>query len=1265
GDPESSTGEAADPEELLEIQEASLSYYSPNDYAILFVGLIDNDDQDITFSSEVSSLYNVMVNTHHLNPNNIIILYGNGRSSTGGLPANRPVQKATFENLKAAFAKMDRVMNSDSRLFVYIGDHGSGYATNAHSGFTTEEKICAYADNYWGYTKFDAYDFRNALYQIRSGYVTLAFSACFSGGMLDEIINPATGAVKNYTGQAHFAGGAVANHYQYGWFRSGEPCVYEELVSETKFLGIFTIDEDYETIRTWTGALAEGLRNNSSINSAFGYAEQYYYKSVKYNDWSASYPNDGGDYPIDGIRYENGVRYTVPEGVKSHPWHAGENFAIFNSAVPKFFSPPSPYVTSVSDSSITVKWDFAWYDYYVVQWREREGGRWSQRKVTAQEYARNGYSFTINNLAGGKTYDVCVRAEDRILSLKLSSFNSQNIQGTTNKKLTKPQYKTTVSANSVAITITNRDYNESGYTVKYRDLTTNVEKVVTLGNGVTRYTINGLTDGTRYSISIKANGGKYSINTSGYSYRNLDSDWSEKTLYTAKKLIAPNLRMGDDSTDVMSTVTPKGDVSWRGGAIDQSLITGYEYRYREVGSSTWVTYGAPTTTYVSPNLPSGRYEFQFRALGNNLKDGSRNATVDSAWSSIYVTEVAKRFVVTTLADDPNHRGSLRYAINHLADKDMIILAPERIDEYSSTNNTIRLDSTMTITRSVTIDASRCMNADGTPGLIIDANGKQAFNFGENATNVSINGLTIKNASTTSDGGAIFSNAQNLTVMNCVFEDNHANNGGVIWVNKGVNVTIKNSVFSGNVTTHSGAVHIYNVKNGAITISDSKFIGNTSNRATYTDNGSAIHGGGAVFIENTNQLAPVTISGCEFIGNESINARGGAIAFGAGSIATITDSVFDGNTSLWSGGAIEAWSSNVTIDGSLFTGNSATDAGQGYGGAYSAKQSTTKIIKSEFADNYANQQGGALYIAGGSSAMDDVSFHGNSARVGGGAIKMEWSRNTLVNSLLYGNRSLNGLGDAFSLSSTGATSDTETSLSVNNTTIVDNSASQGSTVFIFTQTSKKAAKLNVVNSIVLPKSDGGARALGFEGAFATVTATNVLSTDPSEWNTTTNFWTYDPSKPLFTDAANGDYTLAPNSQAFNRGTDLYTTSDAATVDAMRDLAGAPRQVGGRVDLGAYELQTYETRTWTVTSALDALEEGTLRYALMNAHERDVVLFDESLKGKTISLTNGELPIAEGITIDALNLSAAEENRPGLTISGLGTSRVFNVWKDAGD
>ncbi|MBR0226439.1 MAG: hypothetical protein IJL92_10315, partial [Thermoguttaceae bacterium] len=613
-----------------------------------------------------------------------------------------------------------------------------------------------------------------------------------------------------------------------------------------------------------------------------------------------------------------------------------------------------------------------------------------------------------------------------------------------------------------------------------------------------------------------------------------------------------------------------------------------------------------------------------------------------------------------------------YAINHLADKDMIILAPERIVGYSSANKTIRLDSTMTITRSVTIDASRCMNADGTPGLIIDANGKQAFNFGANATNVSINGLTIKNASTTSSGGAISSAAQNLTVANCVFEDNYAAGGGAIYVagtnDKELNVTIRNSVFTGNDSLNSGgALNIQGdrnangIKKGSVKIIDSKFVNNTAASATYTDNDSVIHGGGAVYFSTAN-VPPITISGCNFIGNESINARGGAIAIERGSIATITDSVFDGNTALWHGGAIEAWSSNVTIDGSLFTGNSSTDAGKGDGGAYSARQSTTRITKSEFIDNYANVHGGALFIDRGSSAIDVASFHGNSAREDGGALKMLSSSNTLYNALLYGNSS-GAAGGAIHLSSSGASSDTQTSLSVNTTTIVDNSAPNASAIGVFTRTSGKAATLNVENSIILPSADGAA--IDVVGSAASITATNVLSTNPSEWTSRTNFWTYDPSKPLFTDAANGDYTLAPNSQAFNRGEDYYATRDAATVDGWRDLAGAPRQVGGRVDLGAYELQAYETRTWTVTSSLDALEEGTLRYALMNAHEGDVVLFDESLKGKTISLTSGELPIAEGITIDALNLYDEEENRPGLTISGLGASRVFNVWKDARD
>ncbi|MBQ8286465.1 MAG: hypothetical protein IJZ10_09195, partial [Thermoguttaceae bacterium] len=59
--------------------------------------------------------------------------------------------------------------------------------------------------------------------------------------------------------------------------------------------------------------------------------------------------------------------------------------------------------------------------------------------------------------------------------------------------------------------------------------------------------------------------------------------------------------------------------------------------------------------------------------------------------------------------------------------------------------------------------------------------------------------------------------------------------------------------------------------------------------------------------------------------------------------------------------------------------------------------------------------------------------------------------------------------------------------------------------------------------------------------------------------------YDAEQPLFKDAANGDYTLAENSQAIDKGADEY--ADASTTD----LAGASRFVGSSVDLGAYEFQ----------------------------------------------------------------------------------------------
>ena len=70
---------------------------------------------------------------------------------------------------------------------------------------------------------------------------------------------------------------------------------------------------------------------------------------------------------------------------------------------------------------------------------------------------------------------------------------------------------------------------------------------------------------------------------------------------------------------------------------------------------------------------------------------------------------------------------------------------------------------------------------------------------------------------------------------------------------------------------------------------------------------------------------------------------------------------------------------------------------------------------------------------------------------------------------------------------------------------------------------------------------------------------------STWSLDSNL-IYDETKPLFTDAAGGDYTLANNSQAIDRGNNAYVQTG---MDA--DLAGATRVQGAAVDLGAYEKQ----------------------------------------------------------------------------------------------
>jgi hypothetical protein len=64
------------------------------------------------------------------------------------------------------------------------------------------------------------------------------------------------------------------------------------------------------------------------------------------------------------------------------------------------------------------------------------------------------------------------------------------------------------------------------------------------------------------------------------------------------------------------------------------------------------------------------------------------------------------------------------------------------------------------------------------------------------------------------------------------------------------------------------------------------------------------------------------------------------------------------------------------------------------------------------------------------------------------------------------------------------------------------------------------------------------------------------------------------------------------------------------------------------------------------------DGSLRAAIANAQSGDQIVFDDSLRGQTITLTSGELAIAEDLDIEG---PGADQ----LAVSGNDQSRVFSI------
>ena len=207
----------------------------------------------------------------------------------------------------------------------------------------------------------------------------------------------------------------------------------------------------------------------------------------------------------------------------------------------------------------------------------------------------------------------------------------------------------------------------------------------------------------------------------------------------------------------------------------------------------------------------------------------------------------------------------------------------------------------------------------------------------NCETVYLTGVTIKNAdSKDNSGGAVNVSNSDITIVNCVFNNNKASRGSAVYSSSLLGSTFISCTFTKN-------------NDRAVSCSHSDFID-----CTFTSNS-----GGAVVASFS------TFTNCTFTNNGSSSSSGGAVAYNAS--AAFANCTFTRNIAS-SGGAVSAffglWSSS-TFTNCIFANNSAAFGGATYFPSPSSFYITYQYHSSSFtncslANNEAIEQGGAIW-----------------------------------------------------------------------------------------------------------------------------------------------------------------------------------------------------------------------------------------------------------------------------------------------------------------
>ena len=309
----------------------------------------------------------------------------------------------------------------------------------------------------------------------------------------------------------------------------------------------------------------------------------------------------------------------------------------------------------------------------------------------------------------------------------------------------------------------------------------------------------------------------------------------------------------------------------------------------------------------------------------------------------------------------------------------------------------------------------------------------------------------------------------------------------------------------------------------------------------TDNNARF--GGGMYTENSQHQ----IANLNFFNNSAITSGDGGGLYISNSIDSFDNVTFGYNFSTTEGGGIYNNRSTLNLNNVEFIANRANRSG---GGIYNSASSRFSLSNGVFLNNSALDNGGGIFnlrsSSGAEFAISDTIFKNNVADLGGGIYNNQTLTvpNIVTNSLFEDNYSRLGAG-IYNFHS---------SPRVVNSTFTKNISQFGSGV---ASDGRDSDQPSVINSIFWDNLDiFGQTPIYDNGSITGVSFSLVEGGASGNENI--------DAEPLFVNPNNFDYRLSSGSPAIDSG-----TNDVFVAPNTTDLAGNPRIVGARIDLGAYE------------------------------------------------------------------------------------------------